>query len=403
MKITHMIGKLTFVLIGILLLANACSYDKNPDDYLKTVLNNLEQIESASYYTTTEGWAPGDTSAFAIYNRYVKEFNNTLDTTIGASFVELLQDDTTQMKLCYDGIMRALVREDDKKIILDSFNVRKLPFRPIIPPFFNYTKSIIKYALETKDSISMVFEECGDTLHLSLSIFEDKQIEFFGKPYLMDNKYTFDNNDSKYDIWINKSNGLPFKLRREMFHDISVRTCRDVELNKMNREDFKASDYFQTDFSIQTYRSGKRSWSKGLEGKVAPDWVLKNANNKTFALKDMKSKALMIQFTSVSCGPCRASVPFLNKLDSEYIKEDFDFVAIEGFSSNSNVLKSYQNRSDINYTFLMSTKDVTKSYEVKSVPVFFILDENRVIRKVIRGYGEGSTDKKIRDAINELI
>jgi len=398
-----MIGKLTFVLIGILLLFNACSDDKNSKAYLKTVLNNLEQIESASYYTTSEGWAPGDTSAYAIYHNYFKEFNNPLDTTIGASFVSLLQDDTTRMDFCYDGNMRALVYEDDKTIVLDSFNVRKLPFRPLTPPFFNYTKSIIKYALETKDSISMVFDEFGDTLHLSLSIFEDKQIEFFGKPYPMDNKYTFGNNDSKYEIWINKSNDLPFKLRREMFHDISVRTCRDVEFDKMNIEDFKASDYFQTDFSIQTYGLGIRKSKKIMEGKVAPDWVLKNTNNQAFALKDMKSKALMIQFTSVSCGPCRASVPFLNKLGSEYKKEDFDFVAIEGFISNTSALKSYQNKSDISYKFLMSTKDVTKSYEVKSVPVFFILDENRVIRKVISGYGEETTDKTIRDAINELI
>ena len=171
MRTIHKIGKLSFVLIGIILLAKACSYDKNPKTYLKRVLSNLEQIESASYYTTTEGWAPGDTVANMILDRYIKEFNNPLDTTIGASFVELLQNDTTQLKLCYDGIMRAFVKEDDKTIVLDSFTVRKLPFRPIIPPFFNYTKSIIKYALETKDSISMVFDEFGDTLHLSLSIF----------------------------------------------------------------------------------------------------------------------------------------------------------------------------------------------------------------------------------------
>jgi len=37
------------------------------------------------------------------------------------------------------------------------------------------------------------------------------------------------------------------------------------------------------------------------------------------------------------------------------------------------------------------------------VPAFSILDENRIIRKVILGYGEGTTDKEIRDAINELI
>ena len=39
----------------------------------------------------------------------------------------------------------------------------------------------------------------------------------------------------------------------------------------------------------------------------------------------------------------------------------------------------------------------------KAAPVFFILDEKRVIRKGFRGYGEGSTDKEIREAIKELL
>ena len=48
-------------------------------------------------------------------------------------------------------------------------------------------------------------------------------------------------------------------------------------------------------------------------------------------------------------------------------------------------------------------EDITKSYQVHSVPVFYILDKNRAIRKVIRGYAVETTGKEIRDAINELI
>ena len=111
----------------------------------------------------------------------------------------------------------------------------------------------------------------------------------------------------------------------------------------------------------------------------------------------------MIQFTSVSCGPCRATIPFLEKLASEYDKKNFDFVTIESWTKNSNVLKSYQDRNKFSYKFLMSTNEVTQSYQIKFVPVFFILDENRVIRKVFDGYGEGSTDKEIRNVLKKMI
>lgn len=385
-------------------LINSCEVDKNKYDYLQKVLENLDQIKSASYYTIGEGYAPGDTSAFSTVYRFVKEYRNPVDTTIGSSYVSLLQDDTTKMTFCYDGNMRALIYEDEKRIVIDSFKVRPLPFRPLNPPFFNYTKSIIKYILETGDSISLELEEFEDSVLLSLTVFEDMQVEFFGKAHYIDNPYNFGDKISKYDIWINKSNDLPYKVRREMSHDISVTTCRNIEFNKNKIEDFNASDYFPSDYTIHQYRIRNRATVKNdLVGKVAPDWVLKDANNHIINLKELKSKILMIQFTSVSCGPCRASIPFLKQLASEYEKDKFDFVAIESFNRNSNVLSNYQNRNDFDYRFLISTKDITKSYSIKSVPVFFILDENRVIRKVIRGYGKGTTDKKIRDAINELI
>lgn len=404
MKKTFLLMISILVLGMSFILINSCKIDNNKNDYLRKVLDNLAQIKSATYFTTSSGYAPGDTSAYGTSYHYIKEYNNPFDSTIGASYVKLLQEDTTKMTFCYDGNMRAIVYEDEKIMVIDNFEVRPLPFRPLNPPFFNYTKSIIKYILETGDSISMEFEEFEDSVRLSLTVFEDKQVEFFGKAHYIDNPYNFGDKISKYEIWINKSNDLPYRVRREMSHDISVQTCRNVEFNKNKIDDFNASDYFPSDYTIHQYRIRSKTTVKNdLLGKVAPDWVLKDANSCIISLKELKSKVLMIQFTSVSCGPCRASIPFLKQLASDYKKEEFDFVAIESFNRNSNVLNNYQNRNDFDYKFLISTKDVTKSYSIKSVPVFFILDEKRVIRKVINGYGEGSTDKEIRNIINELI
>ena len=51
----------------------------------------------------------------------------------------------------------------------------------------------------------------------------------------------------------------------------------------------------------------------------------------------------------------------------------------------------------------MSTDEVTRDYKITSVPAFFILDKNHVIKKIINGYGEGTTDKEIRDAIEKML
>lgn len=399
-----MIRKPIFALTLIVLLFNACTENVTSTAYLKKVLKNLDKIESATYNIINENWNPGDTVASEIYYSFVKEYNNPSDSTIGSKFVRLNKEDVSKLEFCYDGQMRALVYNDEKRIILDSFIVRPLPFRPLTPPFFNFTKSIIKYAIETNDSISLDIKDLKDSVYLKLTIYEDNQVEFFGKAYYIPNQYSFGETTSIYELWINKKNNLPYKVRREMSHNISVRTCKDFELNKIDIKDFKASSYFPDDYTIQSYRLGGANKKKNdLIGKDAPNWTLQTADKLPVSLTDLKSKILMLQFTSVSCGPCKMSIPFLKQLSEDYEKADFDFVAIESTSRNSDVLKNYMNRNRFNYKFLLSTKEVIKNYSIKSFPVFFILDENRVIRNVINGYGKGTTDEKIKEIINELI
>jgi len=398
--------KIQFLILALLvLLLMACKQDYRSKAYLKKVLMNMETIKSATYTQTMEPWYPGDTAALDIYRSIVKEYDNPSDNTIGAKFVRLNSSDTSILEFCYDGAMRALVYNDENRIVLDSFNINPNPFRPLTPPFFNYSKSILTYALETNDSISLTVNDSANFVYVHLLIFEDKKVEFFGKAFYMPrNEYDFGETTSSYEIWIDKSNDLPYKIRREMFTQISVTICENIELNTIDIENFNASDYFPDDYSIQSYSlKGAKKKNSELIGKIAPDWTLQTGDKLPFSLSDLKSKVAMIQFTSVSCGPCKASIPFLKELTSMYKEEDFDFVAIECTSRNTNVLKSYMNRNHFDYNFLLASKQVLKDYSIRSFPVFYILDENRKIKNVIYGYGKGATDEKVKTIINEMI
>lgn len=311
MRIAELIEKvvLTGMIMAILV---SCSNRESAKNYLGKVVKNLENIESANYHSKGEAWAPGDTAASFISQLFVKEYNNPADTTIGASFVKHLQEDTTRMTFCYDGKMRASVYEDTKTIVVDSFLVRKLPFRPLTPPFFNYAINILRYALATGDSISLQVKEQDTSVHVCLNIFENRQVEFFGRAfYIEENPYMMGETNSKYEIWTSKSNDLPYKVRREMAHDISVESISKVELNKSTIKNFKASRYFMPGYEIRKYGEGNNTGDMhDLVGKRAPGWTLKDATGKTISLDALKREVVMIQFTIVSCGPCKASTPF---------------------------------------------------------------------------------------------
>lgn len=138
-------------------------------EYLKKVLDNLEQIKSATYKVESEVWNPGDTIPSSIRKYIVKEFDDPADSTIGASFVNLGTDDGKEFQFGYNGEVRVLVNHAVKEIKIDNFTTRPLPFRPLTPPFFNYCKNIVRYALETEDSIVTTLEDCGDYFHFKLA------------------------------------------------------------------------------------------------------------------------------------------------------------------------------------------------------------------------------------------
>lgn len=394
-----------FIIFCYLLSVMTVNAQNDHKDYMRKVLSHLEEIESATYYSLDQSWEPGDTTALTAYKRLYREYNNPKDTTIGASFVTFDGVDTQKAMFGYDGNVRVMVDNDAKTIVIDDFTVRLLPFRPLSPPFFNYTKSIIKYALETSDNIAVTLKEETNDYYIKIVIEEEQQVEFFGKAFhLPENPYCWDPT-SIYELWISKTNDLPYKVRREMSTNISMRECSQVQLNNIKIENFELMTYFPQDYTIQKYGEKRNTRQPSeLISKKAPDWTLINVAGEEVALSDFKSKVLLIQLTGIGCGPCKASIPFLNKLKSDFAASDLELIAIETWVRKSHSLQNYINRYGIKYLMLSGTDEIIKDYQTSgAVPVFFVLDEKRIIRNVFNGYGEKITDQAISDAIRALI
>ena len=394
-----------FIFFFLLLNIGISCTTNNSINYLQKVLDNLEKIESATYVGQKESWQHGDTIPIGVYCNFIREFNNPTDTTIRASFVEFDCDVPTKLNFGYDGKIRALISHTEKRISVDNFTARPLPFRPVSPPFFNLTKNIIEYALTTKDSIILDLKEFEENYYFKLIINEDKQVEFFGKAhYMPENPYIWETT-SVYEIWISKSNNLPYKVRREMSNDIFVEILSNVEFNKLSIADFNIYDYFPNDYEIKKYGENSRENNESnLIGKEAPVWILNDKDEQSVSLSEFRGKVLLLQFTGIGCGPCLASIPFLKEIKEKYNKDQFELIAIETWLRKSHSLQNYSNKNGLNFNLLSGTDDVVKDYQTGgAAPVFLILDREQNIRKVINGYSEERTGKEIIEAINELL
>lgn len=390
-----------FVSVYVPITLNSQEADNN---YLQKVLNNINKIESATYFEDLEAWQQGDTSALNKSCKFIKEFNNPNDSTIGASYVSLNCNDKKTLNFGYNGNIRSLVNHNNKEISIDNFTTRPLPFRPIQAPFFNYLKSIIQYCLSSKDNIKLNIKDMSDIYYIKLTIDMDKQVEFFGRPFYIDNPSSFGENTSIYEIWINKNSDLPYKIRREMSHDISIISCRDVELNTLNIHNFNLYSHFPKDYNVVQYmQSSNTQQSSDLIGKKAPQWTLNEMNGRSVSLSDINSKVVILNFTGIGCGPCKMAIPFLNKLKETRNINELEVISVESWQRKNNALINYARKNDIKYLFLQADDDILSKYEVGlSAPVFFILDQDRNIAKIIRGYNKDVTDNEIIQTIETL-
>lgn len=395
-----------FLVFSLLVVVTVVSARDKKEEYLRKVLSKLEKIESVSYRLCMEAWEPGDTVPVSVRYAFVKEYDNPQDSTIGASYVVLNNSDRKTIAWGgYDGSVKVSVFHEHKGIMIDDFSSRKRPFRPLNPPFFNYVKNIIRYSLTTPDSIVTTLEDIGEAYHFKMVIHEKEQVEFFGKAYHLANPYNPDPT-SQYEVWIDKKTDLPYKRKREMSQGASIEACTEVEFNQLSIKDFNLYDYFPQDYTVKNLKDREqKDNTSALVGTKAPAWILKNSSEQDVSLANFKSKVLLINFTGIGCGPCKIAIPFLNSLKERFKEEELNVVAVESWQRKLHSIQNYINANKINYPLLEGNDEVIKDYLSgnRGVPYYFILDKDRIIRKVIFGYGEEKTDKEIVDAVNEWL
>ena len=394
-------GKL--MLLCAVLMAGGCKKQYSEKEFLSEVSGNLQKIRSATYYSTATASAPGDTMKFSEpRTQYVKVFIDPEDTLVGSGSLLYKGEDTTAMTDYYDGLSRGTVNHEEHYVKIDSFRNHPYPFRLVYYPFYTKINEIIKYSLTTADSISTVFRDYGDSLHFGLKIY-NKHVYFHIRPIVIKNEYIPEDEISQFDIWFRKADSMPYRMRSRWHHTTYFEECYGARFNTSRDTFFTATDYFPEGFEIVQLRRELKPDTSTMTGMRAPDWTLRDTDEKPVGLKDLKSRVVMIQFTGIGCGPCHMSLPFLRQLAGEYGVRDLSLVSIETWSNNIDGIRRYRTANDLSHLFLLSEEEVTKAYGVKSVPVFFILDEQRVIRKVISGYSKEATDSEIRAAIDALI
>jgi len=122
-------------------------------------------------------------------------------------------------------------------------------------------------------------------------------------------------------------------------------------------------------------------------GFTAPDFSLKTATGETYALSELKGQAVLVNVWATWCPPCRAEMPAIEKMYQEYKSQGLVVLSVNS-TVQDNPLEIAPFIKEYNLTFpilLDETGDVTRAYQIRSLPSSYFIDRHGVISEVIIG------------------
>jgi peroxiredoxin len=118
--------------------------------------------------------------------------------------------------------------------------------------------------------------------------------------------------------------------------------------------------------------------NKGVDV-MAPDFALKDLNDKEVKLSDYRGKVVLLNFSTTWCPHCRTIIPYLKELKEQYKDKDFVILNIDIQESKERV-RAFATRQKITYRVLLDRDaKIAMLYNIVGVPNLILVDREGFI------------------------
>jgi thiol-disulfide isomerase/thioredoxin len=135
-------------------------------------------------------------------------------------------------------------------------------------------------------------------------------------------------------------------------------------------------------------------------GQSAPKFKLPDLEGQEIPLDQFKGKIIMLDFWATWCGPCRMTMPMIEKLEKEYAGS-LVVLAINLQEPKEAVREFVQQQAITSHVLLDEEGSVGATYGAGSIPMQFLIDKKGILRHVQMGYNS-RTASQLRAQIERL-
>jgi thiol-disulfide isomerase/thioredoxin len=149
----------------------------------------------------------------------------------------------------------------------------------------------------------------------------------------------------------------------------------DPEFKESLKRNFESFNQYATEEYQRSAKANK------LIGKASPQFDYENFKGGKTKLADLKGKYVYIDLWATWCAPCRAEIPYLQKIEEKYHGKNIEFVSISIDKLKDNEKwKKFVTDKNLGGTQLFADKDweseFVTNYGVTGIPRFILIDPN---------------------------
>src|SRR5262245_52789207 len=130
---------------------------------------------------------------------------------------------------------------------------------------------------------------------------------------------------------------------------------------------------------------------------AAPVLNARDLDGRDVSLASLRGKVVLVNFWATWCGPCRAEIPDLIKLQDKY-RDRLQIIGISQDEVPPDLVKRFVTDHRMNYPVIMSTPEIEKLFPgVNALPTSFIIDrDQRVVQKHVGMLTAALTEQETR-------
>jgi thiol-disulfide isomerase/thioredoxin len=125
---------------------------------------------------------------------------------------------------------------------------------------------------------------------------------------------------------------------------------------------------------------------------------MKHVDGSTSKVADYRGKVLLLNMWATWCGPCRAEMPALVKMQDEHRDKGFEIIGLNTDDGDTKeMIEKFAKEMNLNYTLVWAPTEqqaaLLKISNFDGIPQSFVVDRDGKLRGVFRGGGKSEIQK----------